>query len=285
LNWGDEEAPASDVPAPATSPPPAAVANPPALPADEDALPIKDIVRTLVQRGASDAAGSTLHLQGGTTAKRLLPQMPPVVLGSPTLAFAGQRMPEDETPGSPEVDRLWRGALTVHARPSMTLKAASAAPDPAISDLLIRPFRVGMLGELPTNETEYELKEVIGEGGVGVVYAARQASIDRTVAVKMLKDEFAHKRDHRNKFLSEAVVTGELDHPNIVPIYDVGTSEIGSLFYAMKRVRGTPWSQVIQQQSLAENLRILLSVADAIAFAEASTFPEDKEVYDHVFSR
>ena len=65
LNWGDEEAPASDTPAPAPSPPPAAVADQPALPADEDALPIKDIVRTLVQRGASDAAGSTLHLQGG----------------------------------------------------------------------------------------------------------------------------------------------------------------------------------------------------------------------------
>jgi hypothetical protein len=70
------------------------------------------------------------------------------------------------------------------------------------------------------SSADYELIETIGEGGVGVVYAARQASIDRTVAVKMLKPASAQKPEQRDKFLSEAVVTGDLDHPNIVPIYD-----------------------------------------------------------------
>ena len=164
---------------------------------------------------------------------------------------------------------MWSKSLTsIEGKPSMTIKASSNEPDEAITDLFIRPFRIGQPGEFSAG-SEFELQEVIGEGGVGVVYAARQASIDRTVAIKMLRDEFAHKRDHRNKFLSEAVVTGELDHPNIVPIYDLGTSELGSLFYAMKRVRGTPWSEIIRQQSLAENLRILMSVADAIAFAHS----------------
>ncbi|MCC6493871.1 MAG: protein kinase, partial [Pirellulales bacterium] len=121
----------------------------------------------------------------------------------------------------------------------------------------------------PNAGAESELQEVIGDGGVGGVYAARQASIDRTVAIKTLREEFAHKRDHRNKFLSEAVVTGELDHPNIVPIYDLGTSDTGMLFYAMKRVRGTPWSDVVRHAPLAENLRVLMSVADAIAFAHS----------------
>ena len=110
----------------------------------------------------------------------------------------------------------------------MTLKAASTRPDEAIEDLLIRPFRINQPTDPTGTGAEYELQEVIGEGGMGVVYAARQASIDRTVAMKMLSDESPHKRDHRNKFLSEAVVTGELDHPNIVPIYDLGTSDDGS---------------------------------------------------------
>ena len=74
---------------------------------------------------------------------------------------------------------------------------------------------------------DYELLETIGEGGMGVVYAARQASIDRTVAVKMLKPATAQKPEQREKFLTEAVVTGDLDHPNIVPIYDLGTNESG----------------------------------------------------------
>ena len=59
----------------------------------------------------------------------------------------------------------------------------------------------------------------------------------------------------RDKFISEAVVTGELDHPNIVPIYDLGANDEGALFYSMKRVKGTPWNKVIKEKSLDENLQ------------------------------
>ena len=117
---------------------------------------------------------------------------------------------------------------------------------------------------------DYELLDVIGEGGMGVVYAAKQSSIARTVAVKMLKGTEEHTLDQREKFISEAVVTGELDHPNIVPIYDLGSNDSGALFYSMKRVRGTPWDDVFGNNSLDENLNILLRVADAIAFAHAN---------------
>ena len=104
---------------------------------------------------------------------------------------------------------------------------------------------------------------------MGVVYAAHQSSIARTVAVKMLKPSAKVRDEQRDKFISEAVVTGELDHPNIVPIYDLGSNDQGALFYSMKRVRGTPWDKVIHQKSLDENLGILLRVADAVAFAHA----------------
>ena len=116
---------------------------------------------------------------------------------------------------------------------------------------------------------DYELLEVIGEGGMGVVYAARQSSIARTVAVKMLKPSAKVGEEQRDKFISEAVVTGELDHPNIVPIYDLGANDDGALFYSMKRVQGTPWDKVLHQKTLDENLSILLRVADAVAFAHA----------------
>ncbi len=74
---------------------------------------------------------------------------------------------------------------------------------------------------------DYELLEVIGEGGMGVVYAAHQSSIARTVAVKMLKPSAKVGEEQRDKFISEAVVTGELDHPNIVPIYDLARTTPG----------------------------------------------------------
>jgi len=121
----------------------------------------------------------------------------------------------------------------------------------------------------PDDTPDYELLERIGEGGMGVVYAAHQSSIARTVALKMLKPGGRVTWEQRDKFLSEAVVTGELDHPNIVPIYDLGANDEGALFYSMKRVKGTPWDKVVREKTLEENLGILLRVADAMAFAHA----------------
>lgn len=121
----------------------------------------------------------------------------------------------------------------------------------------------------PSDAPDYELLSQIGQGGMGVVYAARQSSIARKVAVKMLKSSDKAGADQRDKFISEAVVTGELDHPNIVPIYDLGSNEQGALFYSMKHVQGTPWDDVLADKGLDENLHILLRVADAVAFAHA----------------
>ncbi|MCG8450447.1 MAG: protein kinase [Pirellulales bacterium] len=137
-----------------------------------------------------------------------------------------------------------------------------------------RQFRSGIeVGQpitSPDDAPDYELLSKIGEGGMGVVYSARQSSIARTVAIKMLKRTDSESAEHREKFISEAVVTGELDHPNIVPIYDLGSNDMGALFYSMKRVKGTPWDDVIDKKSLDENLNILLRVADAVAFAHAN---------------
>lgn len=117
--------------------------------------------------------------------------------------------------------------------------------------------------------TDYNLLKKLGEGGMGVVYAARQASIRRTVALKMLKKEGAQKTTQREKFLAEAVITGDLEHPNIVPIYDLGRDEGGAIFYAMKHVQGTPWDKLIDKKSLTENIEILMKVADGVAFAHS----------------
>jgi len=102
-----------------------------------------------------------------------------------------------------------------------------------------------------------------------VVYRAVQKSIDRTIAVKMIKPGVGRDPAEKNKFLTEALVTGRLDHPNIVPIHDLGTAPDGRPFYTMKMVRGTPWSEVLVKQSLEENLRILLDVCDAVSFAHS----------------
>jgi WD40 repeat protein len=170
----------------------------------------------------------------------------------------------------------WGGTLTPGSRQGQTIRQKdtvsghrSSLP---VKSRFIRDKQKGDAGPRPTSPGEvpdYELLEVIGEGGMGVVYAAHQSSIARTVAVKMLKPSAKVGEEQRDKFISEAVVTGELDHPNIVPIYDLGANDAGALFYSMKRVKGTPWDKAIQQKSLDDNLSILLRVADAVAFAHA----------------
>jgi WD40 repeat protein/serine/threonine protein kinase len=175
-------------------------------------------------------------------------------------------IPADDTE---HVAKLWQGTYSPTCTPRTSLKGNEAfrARD---SKLVIKHRALREVTE-KTKHTgaDYELLTLIGEGGMGVVYSARQASIDRNVAVKMLKPEIANHAEQREKFLSEAVVTGDLDHPNIVPIYDLGASEAGALFYSMKRVQGTPWMSVLEEKSLAENVEILMKVADAVAFAHS----------------
>ena len=173
------------------------------------------------------------------------------------------------------IDSQWRGTFDHGAKQGQTIRQKetvtgfrSSLP---VKSRYVREKRKApdappkTLAEVP----DYELLDIIGEGGMGVVYAAHQSSIARTVAVKMLKPSAKVREEQRDKFISEAVVTGELDHPNIVPIYDLGSNDEGALFYSMKRVHGTPWDKVINQKQLDENLSILLRVADAVAFAHA----------------
>ncbi len=166
----------------------------------------------------------------------------------------------------------WGAAAGSDASPRSSLKFDSKASTGMGSSLVVNQRAVRSFKETPQAPAgaDYELLEVIGKGGMGVVYSARQASVDRLVAVKMIWPNAAADAERREKFLSEAVVTGDLDHPNIVPIYELGTNENDALFYSMKRVQGTPWSHVIGQKSLAENLEILMKVSDAIAFAHAN---------------
>ncbi len=181
----------------------------------------------------------------------------------------------DSTAGDARVTRqlsqIW-GDDVNDSKPSMTLKGQAPARVSGRSTLVIQPRAFSAVEkdalQPAPQRADYDLIDLLGEGGMGVVYAARQASIDRTVAIKMLKQKVADEHQ-RSKFLSEAVITGDLDHPNIVPIYDLGTNQDGALFYSMKRVQGTPWDERIRQLSLSENLEILMKAADAVAFAHS----------------
>jgi predicted Ser/Thr protein kinase len=114
---------------------------------------------------------------------------------------------------------------------------------------------------------DYEILGEVARGGAGVIYRARQRSLNRTVALKMiLSGEFA-SADAVQRFRVEAEAAASLDHPNIVPIYQIG-EENGQHFFSMKLVEGEILSRRIRENPLSprESARLVATVARAIHY-------------------
>jgi tRNA A-37 threonylcarbamoyl transferase component Bud32 len=150
-----------------------------------------------------------------------------------------------------DYDRLDRqaGELRLSADPNRTTDATT----PAVELPRVRYFG------------DFELLEVIARGGMGVVYKARQVSLNRLVALKkILKGELATPRDVE-RFRAEAEAAANLDHPHIVPIYEVGEHD-GQQYYAMRFVEGTSLARHPRAHARTE-ASLIATVAAAVHHA------------------
>src|SRR6266581_4789726 len=115
---------------------------------------------------------------------------------------------------------------------------------------------------------DYELLEEIARGGMGVVYKARQISLNRTVAVKMiLASQFASKADVQ-RFRAEAEAAARLQHPNIVAIHEIGQHD-GQHYFSMDFVEGQNLGELVRNRPLPSKqaAKYLKAIAEAINFA------------------
>ncbi len=129
----------------------------------------------------------------------------------------------------------------------------------------------------PPSPPGYELLDEIGHGGMGVVYRARDTGLDRDVAVKLLSERYAPDSVPAQRFLSEARITGQLQHPGIPAVHQVGTLADGRPFLAMKLIKGSTLETILKywpdpsadRGPAAGGLAIFEAVCQAVGYAHA----------------
>src|SRR6266516_4331506 len=121
-----------------------------------------------------------------------------------------------------------------------------------------------LLGELG----DYELLEEVGRGGQGVVFRARQKTLNRTVALKVISLGQWASKAHVKRFRREAEAAASLEHPCIVPIYEVGERD-GSCYFSMKFVEGGQLDEVVRREpmSIRRLVELIAKVARTVHYA------------------
>ncbi len=177
-----------------------------------------------------------------------------------------------------ERTRLWPnqkiqiGTATIELR-----RLQSDAP----SDMSLAPAQRAVRDMLPAEllrEKKYDIGAVVARGGMGAILDAKEAAIKRRVAMKVMLD--TNDAGDIARFVAEAQVTGQLEHPNIVPVHELGVDENGQVFYTMQMVRGITLKKVLEllAKGVAETVKkfplsalltVFQKVCDAIAFAHS----------------
>jgi eukaryotic-like serine/threonine-protein kinase len=127
---------------------------------------------------------------------------------------------------------------------------------------------------LPARAGRYLVEGVIAGGGMGVVLRARDPGLCRTLAVKVLRRRYQHEPELTRRFLGEAQVTGQLQHPGIPPVHEVGSLEDGQPFLAMKLIRGQTLDELFKHrrgpaEELPRWLAAFAQVCQAVGYAHS----------------
>lgn len=109
------------------------------------------------------------------------------------------------------------------------------------------PYQTISAGESTSSGTRFRILRPHAEGGLGKVFVARDAELNREVALKEIQPQHAHNQSARARFVLEAEITGGLQHPNIVPVYGLGNYPDGRPFYAMRFIQGDSLKEAIAE--------------------------------------
>jgi serine/threonine protein kinase len=138
----------------------------------------------------------------------------------------------------------------------------NAAPEEPISEELEAALRREL-------SSQFQITDLLGRGGMSLVYLAQELDLNRQVAIKILPLQFLQGPASAERFEREAKIAASLDHPHIVPVFRVGATAT-FLWYTMKRIRGRSFEQIIRERGalpVAEVLGVVEQVGSALQYA------------------
>ncbi|HXD89335.1 MAG TPA: protein kinase [Urbifossiella sp.] len=126
-------------------------------------------------------------------------------------------------------------------------------------------------GKVQAGPPGYELECEVGRGGMGIIYRARDTNLNRDVAIKLLHSRYAPTGFAARRFLDEARITGQLQHPGIPPVHQLGTASDGRPFIAMKLIKGETLDELLAAGCLSrgEQIAVFEQVCQAVAYAHS----------------
>jgi len=200
-------------------------------------------------------------------------------LDSVTGTYVGRNRLEDLPAVSryPAELRFGESAVRVELASTGDTVVTTIAADPNATQVDITPAFFNPVAPRRDRIARYRMGDEIAKGGMGSIQEAEDGSLKRTVAMKLLLPHVEGDEDSRRRFLREATVLGRLEHPNIVPIHELGRDENGRPFYTMKRVKGRTLAAILSAikkgdeatigyYTLDRLLNVFAKICDAIAF-------------------
>ncbi|MCU0714210.1 MAG: serine/threonine protein kinase, partial [Pirellula sp.] len=133
------------------------------------------------------------------------------------------------------------------------------------------PMDAGSLQQLNSQFPHLSILRMVGRGGMGTIYHARQTSLDRDVALKIIDRSISNDSTFLDRFEREAKALAKLSHPNIVSVFDYGHTSDGLAYFLMEFIHGLNLREAMQSMpiELAHSIEIIRSVADALNYAHS----------------
>ena len=277
---------------------------------------LRSLPTSTIQTTASDPRSTVVFDTSGRTAPASEDPVADPLAGStmrgdaaPDDPLAGSTMREGAAPSDPLAGSTVQGGASPDPLSGATVQGSAAGGDPLAGSTMqgagaggdplagstMRGGTADASGEPAATQArserpEFRIEGTVASGGMGEVLVARQLGLNRLVAVKRPHDEMLLDDNQLTAFVREGTVTGGLEHPSIVPVYQNGIDAEGRPYYAMKLVNGVEWRFLLHPDlaakradervaaaakerargmEISDHIEILMKVCDAVAYAHS----------------